>query len=686
MIPAKTKNHPVFGSIDSYTQKEMTLVRLFTSNEWAEYFRGLAKTLNFELSVYDEAGVELFATKETPFCKYIKEAQLDELNCADFCKKLIIDSLEADEPVTFKCRASLINFVLPVEHFGKRALIVGRGGFAEYDDLIEFLEIVKDNKLPGIPVTIPLDFPGEDYVKAVSRNVYLSVISRLNSFEDENRIEEKLLRMTSLFDSMTFRTLSEKPDLMYRYILDAVEFIFGRSSGAMLVKDDESSSYRTVYSTGRYKDITMGFHFEAQHPVILEMLSTGASVFTENPEKVAGNSPLSEINASYFFPIFDRGGIKIVIWIFDRIFSRKDMKIMSVFRDYVQLNLENHDLRALADKNRKAARILASLADFQGTIISVMDRDGLLKTLLEKSIGLLDAEQGSLMLFDDETSELVVEAKKSFDDTVKEKMRLKKEESIAGFVLDSGGSLLVEDIEKDPRFGRRNYARYKTKSFVSVPLSIQGKVKGVINLSDKTEGGIFNEDDLNLIQSFINNAVIAIDRSLLFRQTEEFKKLSITDPLTGIYNRRYLNSRLSEEITRYNRYKHPFSFLMFDLDGFKEYNDTYGHISGDSLLKTLVSVIEESLRTIDIAARFGGDEFVTIFPQTPKINAIQITNRLKEKIDRALGRYSIEIPLTVSMGLATYPDDASSIMELIEKTDQALYLAKKGGGNRIVYL
>jgi diguanylate cyclase (GGDEF)-like protein len=125
---------------------------------------------------------------------------------------------------------------------------------------------------------------------------------------------------------------------------------------------------------------------------------------------------------------------------------------------------------------------------------------------------------------------------------------------------------------------------------------------------------------------------------------------------------------------------------MYDLDGFKEYNDTFGHLAGDNLLRSLAGIINSSLRNIDIAARFGGDEFVSIFPQTPKVDAIQITNRLKEKIDEALSREEIAMPITISMGLATYPDDASSIMELIEKTDQALYLAKKGGGNRVVYL
>ncbi|NOZ67714.1 MAG: hypothetical protein GXP46_00360 [Deferribacteres bacterium] len=344
----------------------MTLVRLFTSDKWAEYFRSLAGTLNFEFSVYDEAGVELFATREPPFCRYIKEAQLDELNCPESCKKSITGSLDTDKPVTFKCRAGLTNFVLCVQRRGEKALIAGRGGFVTYDDLLGFLKIVKDNKLPRIPVTIPLDFPGEDYVKTVAAYVALSVKSLLESFEEKYRIEEKLLRITSLFDSATFRTLSGKPDLMYRYILDTVEFIFGHISGALLVLDHEGSTYRTVYSTGRYKDITAGFYFEAENPVIFEMLNTGSAVFTENLEKIVGDSPLSEIDSSYFFPIFAGGGIKIVIWIFDRIFSRQDMKIMNAFRDYIQLNLENHDLREEAAKNEKAARTLASCRIFRG--------------------------------------------------------------------------------------------------------------------------------------------------------------------------------------------------------------------------------------------------------------------------------------------------------------------------------
>jgi len=360
------------------------------------------------------------------------------------------------------------------------------------------------------------------------------------------------------------------------------------------------------------------------------------------------------------------------------------MKIMSAFMDYIQIHMENRGLRVSAIEKKKPETIMKRVFEMTEKIHSAVDMDTLSIALLERSMEILDAEKGSLMLLDDETSELVVEAHKGMSNLIKEKMRIQIGEGIAGKVIDSGSSLVVEDIENDPRVRQENRSHYRTKSFLSALIKLQDRVAGVINISDKVEGESFNDNDLTLIQSFINSVSIAIERSLLFKKSEHLKKLSITDPLTGIYNRRYLNKRLSEEITRYNRYKHPFSFMMLDMDKFKEYNDTFGHIAGDNLIKALAHTIDKTLRTIDIAARFGGDEFVAIFPQTPKVDAIQITNRLKEKIDDALKEQSLDMPLYVSMGLATYPDDASSIMELIEKTDQALYLAKKGGGNRVV--
>jgi diguanylate cyclase (GGDEF)-like protein len=664
------------------SRDEFTLASLFSSEKWVEHLRHLSRMTNFEFIVFDEGGSKVRDSKENPLCAFIHSAQVESLDCPGSCYKY----LQSQEPVLFKCSARLMHFALPIERFGEKVIVVGRGGFAEYEDFLEFIKIAKENDFPEIPPAFSMDFPGEAFAEAVSHYTQISINRLLDSLAENERLEEKLLRMTSLFDSQTFEMLSKNPQLLYRYLLDTVEFVLGDISSALMFYDEKGSVFRTGCSSGLRRETLADLFLDADSSVVKELNTIKTVVHRDSLEQVVAPGLSGQLSFSYFFPVFIRGSLQAIIAVFDKQLALQDIKAMNAFKDYVQLNLENHDLRIAVEKNRRTDEKIEYVTEFLDSIISVLDKKDLSKTLLEKTLQLLNAEQGSLMILDGETSELVVEASKSMSDAVTEKMRIKKGEGIAGIVLERGGSLLVKDIESDPRVRQENRPHYKSKSFISALINIENRLKGVLNVSDKAKGEAFNEMDFSLLKSIINNSAIAIERSFLYDQTEELRKLSITDPLTGIYNRRYLNRRLSEEITRYNRYKHPFSFMMLDLDSFKEYNDTFGHIAGDNLIKALANITEKSLRGIDIAARFGGDEFVAIFPQTPKVDAVQITNRLKEQIDIALTEHNIDMPLTVSMGLATYPDDASSIMELIEKTDQALYLAKKGGGNRVVYL
>ncbi len=681
-MPTKDNDSNVYSSESDEYNDDLRLEKLLSSDKWIEYFQELSKTLKVELCGYDIDGVQLFLANENPFCKYSRTAQSGSLDCPTSCLNL----LNSDNHNIFKCQAGLTCFSFPVKRFNGKVFIVGRAGFAVYEDLLDLLKLVRDNNLPELPITGPFEFLKKDAVQDISNYIYQSINWHLSNVDAKYKLEERLLRITSLFDSQAFGTLSKNQQLMYRYVIDAIEFVFGKSSASVMVLSEDEAVYKTTYSVGKHKSMISDLTLDINNPAVNKMRDTRSAVFIENSGEILAAGQLREMESAYFLPLFIRDGIDAVIGVFDREFSHEDRKILNSFREYVQLNLENQNLRQAVTNNRKADEKLTYLSEITKSIVSILDKERLFNTLLEKSLLLINAEQGSLMILDNETSELVVEARKSADDMVQEHMRFKKDEGISGMVLERGGSLLVEDIEKDPRIRKVNRPRYRTKSFVSVPIKIEDRLTGVLNLSDKIKGGVFNAEDLNLLESFVNNIAIAIERSILYKQTEKLQKLSITDHLTGIYNRRYLNRRLSEEITRYNRYKHPFSFMMLDLDKFKEYNDTFGHIAGDNLLKNLANVMEKSLRTIDIAARFGGDEFVTIFPQTPKIDAIQISNRLKEKIDKALSEHNIEMPLSISVGLATFPDDASSIMELIEKTDQALYLAKKGGGNRVVYL
>lgn len=669
-------------SSDGEYGSEHPLVKVLSSDTWMAYFHELASSFNVELSAYDSEGEQIFLINESPFCKFKRSLKHDMIDCPSSCNIFI----QSDEPHAFRCRTGQACFSFPVDYSGERGYIVIRGGFASYDDLLAFLTLLRDNNLPAVPMEMPIPFIDEGALKSVSTYVELTVNRQIRSLEDTYRLEEKYLRITTLFDSQAFGTLSKKPELMYRYVLDTIEFVFGRTSAVLMTLDEKSGAYRTVHSIGTSKDVYGKLSFSSDNALIRKISDVMSTVFVEDLDSMIQGEFPEKIESSYFIPVVTGGRIDALIGIFNKEMSREDLKVLNAFREYVQLNLENQSLRVAVSSNKRSDEKIAYLSDITKSIVSILDKETLLSTLLEKSLELLNAEQGSLMILDHETSELVVEARKSVDDTVREKMRFRKEEGISGMVLEKGGAILVADIEKDPRTRQVNRPRYRTKSFLSVPIKIDDRLAGVLNVSDKLKGTEFNNDDLTLIEAFITNVAIAIERSLLYRQTEKLQKLSITDPLTGIYNRRYLNRRLSEEITRYNRYKHPFSFMMLDLDKFKEYNDTFGHVAGDNLIRKLAHTMEKSLRTIDIAARFGGDEFVTIFPQTPKVDAIQISNRLKEQIERSLSEHNVEMPLSISVGLATFPDDASSIMELIEKTDQALYLAKKGGGNRVVYL
>jgi len=673
-----------------HEKAEKTMLKhILSSKEWQDSLHSISKVTGFDFSIYDENGILFLTINENSICKFIKTSSGNGKECPASCSEFITESLKLSEPAIYKCYLKVINFSVPIKYLKEKAVIIGRKGFTSYDNFLEFLKLVKDKGLHEIPVTPSLDFVDENYIKDISQYIHTTINYQLTNLQEKNRLTEKLGRFTSVVDTNVLEKLSENADSLYRYIIDTIEFIISPASAAMLNLDNQASMYKTTCAAGKYKDILLAIHLDSENPLIRQILTAKvpSSPVEIEAEKLITTEAPGELKYVYLFPIFVSGTMEGLIGVFGGMLSQEDVRIVNAIRDYVEVTLKNHILTLTLDK--KIDEILTSIFDSSKSIAPLLNWERLLHTIIEKATQLLRAEQGSLMLLEEETDELLVKAKKSIDDIIKENMRTRSGEGIAGKVFESGEPLLVEDVEKDPRTNQKNRPRYKTRSFVSIPIKIEDRVAGVLNVSDKITGEVFNENDLILIQAFATYASIAIERNLFHKEVEELKKLSITDPLTGILNRRYLNNRLSEEIARFNRYKHPFSFLMIDIDGFKEYNDAYGHITGDKVLKNIATTIVNSLRSIDIAIRFGGDEFVLILPQTPKIEAINIANRIKENVENLYIPLQQELPskyLTVSIGLSSYPEHASSAAEILEKTDQALYLAKKGGGNRLVYL
>jgi diguanylate cyclase (GGDEF)-like protein len=185
-------------------------------------------------------------------------------------------------------------------------------------------------------------------------------------------------------------------------------------------------------------------------------------------------------------------------------------------------------------------------------------------------------------------------------------------------------------------------------------------------------------------------STLSLQTAIDIRRVTLLEKENITDTLTGLYNRRYLDRRLEEEFSRAKRYSFPLSILMVDIDHFKKINDNYGHQAGDLVLSYFGKLILNAMRNSDIAARYGGEELLVIAPNTPMLPAGELAERLRQHVEThelvltSEGSQRQAIHITVSIGVATYDSKMDGVKELVQDADEALYRAKQAGRNRVV--
>jgi diguanylate cyclase (GGDEF)-like protein len=320
--------------------------------------------------------------------------------------------------------------------------------------------------------------------------------------------------------------------------------------------------------------------------------------------------------------------------------------------------------------------------------ISSNDPDKTYKLILTHSKELLQAERASLWVFDEGSNELILRAAAGFTAAQTEVGRLRIGEGISGGVLESGKPLIVQNLViagLTPAPAERNY---KTESFISYPITMGGRKIGVLNVTDKSGGRSFDEVDLSLLEVIGPQMAVALERAEWQERATQFQLMSITDPLTGLLNRRYLEERLTEELNRSKRYSYPMSCLMIDIDDFKSYNDRNGHQAGDVALKITAHSLKAALRSADIACRYGGEEFCILLPQTSLSEAGVIAERMRQKVtetDYPYGKAQPRGTVSISIGISTFGKHIDTADSVIAAADRALYNAKHLGKNRIEY-
>lgn len=228
-----------------------------------------------------------------------------------------------------------------------------------------------------------------------------------------------------------------------------------------------------------------------------------------------------------------------------------------------------------------------------------------------------------------------------------------------------------------------NLSKKTPKTTLFAPLSSQGKIVGVIEFINKSGTGFFTEEDCLLIDSIKNFISIVIENHVLY---EKILELSIIDYPSGLYNLKYFKQVLPIEMERSDRTLKPLSLVFFDLDFFKKVNKNHGHLVGSSVLNKIGDILKKNLRKIDIAARYGGDEFVVILPQVNEANGKIVAERLRKIISNTQfhARSDLIINITASFGIAIYPKHSTEPEILIELSDKAMYMAKKAGRNGVV--
>lgn len=241
--------------------------------------------------------------------------------------------------------------------------------------------------------------------------------------------------------------------------------------------------------------------------------------------------------------------------------------------------------------------------------------------------------------------------------------------------------VIVKEPLSDPRChdSKEVLAALGTKCFLIVPLILRDDVIGVIGVDRIGERFDFTSDDVELVTAFANLAALAIENARLY---DEAKELSLTDELTGLRNVRFFREQLRQEMARASRSRQPLSVALLDVDNLKAVNDLFGHRAGDALLTKIGYRVQSCLRSSDVIARYGGDEFVILFHGADSESASISAQRCLESI-RQLPPIGQAIKVTVSIGIASFPAEASDGEELLLKADALCYEAKKAGGNQI---
>lgn len=600
-----------------------------------------------------------------------------------FLKKQIRGVLGNEKPAVCRLHGGLLCFLVPFQSGDSFFCLIGEGVREESINILELEELSRSAKLDIFDLLEKLEklpVKTSKEVEEVAVKAQKKMLNILEGIKNQSVIDKTQKQLMSVTDSLAQMDELNTADELISFTGKILKSIFNVSKTAVALRDVTNAVFQVKGVCGLPEEL--GSLSENQLSVFISPNMISKSSKFDNGCRTL----LPTVDADHVtsFPL----GTKDVFIGFMAFFDG-DLNPMEVNLVHLVTSRVAARLKQLKKKSEltPVCTLPANLMSLTNTLVVAESKEELYENILEIAAELVGASRGSIMLIGKSGRSLHIGFCKGMNLQLARSISIRIGDGIAGRVARSGLPLLIDDIENDSRIGMRNRPRFKTKSLLSVPLKLKDRTIGVLNLSDKDDLGIFSEADLNLLASFANLASLMIERAWTLEKSHKLEQLSVTDHLTGLYNRRFLRSRLEEELNRSARYGLPLTVIFIDLDFFKIYNDLCGHLAGDRALQKTADIIKCGVRDMDVVARYGGEEFCIILPGAEKSESVLVAERIRQGIEKERFPNEGSLPfgrLTASFGVASFPQDGHTFTTLIHSADMALYRAKAEGRNRIM--
>ncbi len=640
----------------------------------------------------------LAISNNSSICYAFQSSETHRHLCEPYCGEAFERAMKAREAVSYQCHAGLHCVAVPVEIEKKRklAMIGGRAFLtsADYRALAERFRVGDLQELLSSDLFKNVIFAAQQDLADVTRKILLAAEEFRSPVKE--RASSRSSRATVRSGEQTPRATSDKGiasgaiNDVCRMSIRAMADKYQLGSIALLLKTREGFAPSVV--TGRFANQPINISIEGHEEQLLDAARRGGSLLmSESSETVSAPTTITggKRNAGRrhleLFPLVMDGELKGAVLIADADLDTEKRDAIAEFCREIALPLEVLRLR---DELNQRARYADSLQTFT-TLLDKSDPKDAYQAILRHSAELLRAERSSLLVYYADSNEMEVKAAIGLRPSVTNTVRIRLGDGVAGDVLQHGRPLVVNDLRTSGRAPAPSDRHYKTNSFISYPISLGERKMGVLNMTDKTGGGTYDHADLGVLETIAPQLALALDRADWQEKATQFQLMSITDALTGMLNRRYLEERLAEELRRSERQNFSMGFMMIDIDDFKFYNDQNGHQAGDLALEMTAQCLKSVLRGADVASRYGGEEFCILLPQTTLEEAVAIAQRIRRRVERTRFPHGKTQPLgtvTVSIGVSTLNETTNTPAAIIGAADRALYHAKRVGKNNVQVL